>query len=239
MPEFPGGDAALLEWISENLKYPENAAKKNIQGRVSCTFTVEKDGSVSDVHVVRPIHPELDAEAVRDLQMLTEVTTGNNKGETVRVRYSVPVRFKILAKNNTNGAPPPPPPVKDGDKKAKDITDPDDPTLFLMVEVMPEFPGGEVALLKWISENLKYPENAKKNNIQGRISCTFAVEKDGSVSNVRIKNPLDPELDAEAIRVLQMLPKFTPGKNKGETVRVKYNVPVRFRMDPKLVNSPQ
>ncbi|MDR1223665.1 MAG: M56 family metallopeptidase [Tannerella sp.] len=240
MAEFPGGDEALLKWVSENMTYPENAAKKNIQGRVSCTFTVEKDGSVSDVHVVRPIHPELDAEAIRVLQKLPKFTPAKDKGEIVRVRYSVPVRFKLQATNNSNGAPPPPPPpTKAGDKKEESITDPNDPTLYIKAEHMPEFPGGDAALLKWISENIKYPENAKKNKIQGRVGCTFTVEKDGSVSDVHIVISVDPELDAEAVRALQTLPKFTPGKDKGEIVRVRYNVPVRFRMDPKLVNSPQ
>jgi TonB family protein len=218
MPEFPGGDIALLKWVSENIRYPENAARNGIQGRVSCTFTVEKDGSVSDVQVVNPVDPELDAEAVRVLQLLSKFTPGRDKGEIVRVKYSVPVRFRLT------GTPPP----KADDKKAESTTDPNDPTVFITVEVVPEFPGGDVALLKWISENIRYPGNAARNGIQGRVSCTFTVEKDGSVSNVQVVRPVDPELDAEAVRVLQTLPKFTPGRDKGEIVRVKYNIPVRF-----------
>ncbi len=96
---------------------------------------------------------------------------------------------------------------------------------------MPQFPGGTISLLKWVTENIQYPENAKKNGIQGRVPCMLIVNADGSVSDVQIVKPIDPELDAEAIRVLQTLPKFTPGTIDGKAVRVRYSVPVRFKFD--------
>ena len=108
----------------------------------------------------------------------------------------------------------------------------DDSFVFVSVEKMPQFPGGEVALLKWISENINYPEEAKKNKIEGRVSCTFVVNKDGSVSDAQVVRPFDPELDKEAVRVLQSLPKFKPGEQGGKAVRVKYSVPVRFGEKP-------
>ena len=106
----------------------------------------------------------------------------------------------------------------------------DDSFVFISVEKMPEFPGGDVALLKWISENLNYPTIAAENGVQGRVSCTFVVNADGSVADVTVVRPLDPNLDKEAIRVLQKLPKFRPGEQRGKPVRVKYSVPVRFQL---------
>ena len=106
----------------------------------------------------------------------------------------------------------------------------DESFVFVSVEKMPAFPGGDVALLKWISENLSYPTIAAENGVQGRVSCTFVVNADGSVSDVSVVRPLDPNLDKEAIRVLQKLPKFKPGEQRGKPVRVKYSVPVRFQL---------
>ena len=102
--------------------------------------------------------------------------------------------------------------------------------VFVTVEDMPEFPGGNVALLKWISDNVSYPTIAAENGIEGRVYCQFVVNADGSVSEVVVVRPLDPNLDKEAIRVLRLLPKFKPGQQRGKPVRVKYSVPVRFQL---------
>jgi protein TonB len=106
----------------------------------------------------------------------------------------------------------------------------DDNFVFITVEKMPEFPGGETALLKWISDHVIYPTIAAENGIQGRVSCTFVVNADGSVTDVQVVRPIDPNLDKEAIRVLKQLPKFKPGEQRGKPVRVKFSVPVRFRL---------
>jgi len=106
----------------------------------------------------------------------------------------------------------------------------DENYVFVTVEKMPEFPGGDVALLKWISEHINYPTIAAENGIQGRVACNFVVNADGSVSDVQVTKPLDPNLDKEAIRVLKMLPRFKPGEQRGKPVRVKYSVPVRFKL---------
>ncbi len=106
----------------------------------------------------------------------------------------------------------------------------DENYVFVTVEKMPEFPGGTSALLQWIAKNMNYPTIAAENGIQGRVSCTFVVNADGSVSDVEVLRPVDPNLDKEAIRVLSKLPKFIPGEQRGKPVRVKYSVPVRFRL---------
>ena len=102
--------------------------------------------------------------------------------------------------------------------------------VFDVVEQMHEFPGGQAALLKWISEHIKYPAVAEENGIQGRVVATFVVERDGSVTDVQIARSIDPSLDKEAIRVLKQMPKWIPGKQNGSAVRVKYTVPVTFKL---------
>jgi len=106
----------------------------------------------------------------------------------------------------------------------------DENTIFISPEEPAEFPGGEAALLKWIGENMVYPTIASENNISGRVYCQFVVEPDGSVSNVEITRGSNQYLDKEAVRVLNKLPKFKPGKQRGKAVRVRYSVPVRFEL---------
>lgn len=102
--------------------------------------------------------------------------------------------------------------------------------IFTVVEQMPSFPGGEAALMQYLSKNIKYPPFAEENNIQGRVICTFVVERDGSVSDIRIARSVDPSLDKEAIRVVSGMPKWIPGRQNGQMVRVKYTLPVTFRL---------
>lgn len=102
--------------------------------------------------------------------------------------------------------------------------------IFDIVEVAPLFPGGESALRSWLASNTKYPPIAEDNGIQGRVIVQFVVERDGSVSNVQVVRGVDPSLDKEAARVVKSMPKWTPGKQNGQAVRVKYNVPVVFKL---------
>ena len=103
-------------------------------------------------------------------------------------------------------------------------------TVFEYVEQMPSFPGGDAALMRYLSKNIKYPPLAEENGIQGRVICTFVVERDGSVSDIRIKRSVDPSLDKEAMRVVSAMPKWIPGRQNGQMVRVKYTLPVTFRL---------
>lgn len=102
--------------------------------------------------------------------------------------------------------------------------------VFTVVEEMPKFPGGQGALLEFLANNIQYPAEAKQNGTQGRVSTCFIVEKDGSISNVEILRSVSPALDAEAVRVIKAMPKWEPGKQRGQAVRVKYTVPVTFRL---------
>jgi len=107
----------------------------------------------------------------------------------------------------------------------------DENTVFTIVEKQPEFPGGEQALLNYIAANIIYPTIAIENGIYGRVFCEFVVNADGSVSDVAVTRPLNQYLDREAIRVLKTLPKFKPGEQRGKPVRVKYSIPVQFKLE--------
>ena len=100
----------------------------------------------------------------------------------------------------------------------------------MVVEQMPEFPGGIKELMDYLGTNVKYPENAMKKNVQGRVVVQFVVEKDGSLSEASVIRSIDPDLDAEALRVVQTMPKWKPGMQKGQAVRVKYTLPVSFKL---------
>lgn len=102
--------------------------------------------------------------------------------------------------------------------------------VFMVAEQMPEFPGGMKELLKFLQDNLKYPENAMKNNVQGRVIVQFVVEKDGTLTEFKVARSVDPDLDAEALHVLQTMPKWKPGMQRGKIVRVKFTVPVSFKL---------
>ncbi len=102
--------------------------------------------------------------------------------------------------------------------------------VFDIVEQMPLFPGGNAALMKYLNDNIRYPVVAQENGVQGRVVVSFVVEKNGSITDVKVVRSVDPSLDKEAARVVSGMPNWTPGKQNGSNVRVKYNVPVTFRL---------
>ncbi|MCC8154827.1 MAG: energy transducer TonB, partial [Tannerellaceae bacterium] len=102
--------------------------------------------------------------------------------------------------------------------------------IFTVVEEMPEFPGGDSEMLKFISRSIKYPVIAQENGIQGRVVCTFTVNQDGSVVDAEVVRGFDPSLDKEALRVIGTMPKWKPGKQRGKAVRVRYTLPIVFRL---------
>ena len=102
--------------------------------------------------------------------------------------------------------------------------------VFDVVEKMPEYPGGQAALFEYLSKNVKYPEDAAKKKIEGRVLVTFVVNTDGSITDIEVVKKAFPSLDAEAVRVISGMPKWVPGEQKGQKVRVKYTVPLSFRL---------
>ena len=144
-----------------------------------------------------------------------KVAVGTENKEGVKDRTVEAVRNDIAV------AAPPPPPAPKPEVATK---------IFDVVEEMPSFPGGNGALMSYLASNIKYPVVAQENGVQGRVIVSFVVERDGSISDVRVARSVDPSLDREAQRVVKSMPRWKPGKQNGSAVRVKYTVPVVFRL---------
>jgi TonB family protein len=143
-----------------------------------------------------------------------------------------PVNTTAQTENINAEAPPPPPPPAIDEKNQNNAAEEEvvSETPFVAVEEMPEFPGGDIELLKFIAENTVYPQVAKENGIQGRVIVRFCVTKNGGISQASILKGVSPELDTEALRVVSQLPSFKPGKQGGRPVPVWYMVPISFKL---------
>ena len=233
MPEFPGGQGALLQFLAKSIKYPVIAQQNGIQGRVTCSFVVGKDGVIRNIEVIRGVDPSLDLEATRVISMMPKWKPGMQKGKEVSVKYTVPVTFRLQGKEDNK---PTPLPAGEGDneitvvgygeQKSADTSG----QVFAIVEKMPQFPGGEKAINEFISKTLQYPVIAQENGIQGKVVCSFIINQDGSVTDAEVISGVDPSLDREALRIVSAMLKWTPGTQRGKAVRVKYTMPVTFTL---------
>ena len=178
-PEFPGGMKELMKWFSENINYPEEAAKAGVQGRAFVRFVVHKDGSISSPEILRSSGNELlDTEALRVVSSMPKWKPGMQGGKAVNVWFTLPVIFKLQGK------------PADGEITNLEVTvTREDGSVassvaYDMVEVQPEFPGGMGELYKYMAKNVKYPKEARDINAQGRVIVDFVVMADGSISNI-------------------------------------------------------
>ena len=219
-PMFPGGMEEMMKFLQQNVKYPKEAQNQGKQGRVIVQFVVNKDGSISNDTIVRSVDPLLDAEALRVVRSMPNWTPGKQKGEAVRVRFTLPVTFRLDGGTESKSAE-----VK---QVAKVPTQGEE--IFNVVEQMPEYPGGMGELMKFIQRNIKYPKEAQEQGKQGRVIVQFVVEKDGSITEAKVARSADPQLDSEALRIVSEMPKWTPGKQRGKEVRTRFTLPVTFRL---------
>jgi bla regulator protein blaR1 len=226
LPEFPGGIQAFGRFIASNIRYPATAREQHIQGRVICTFIVEKDGGLSNIRVLRSISPDIDEESIRVLKLSPAWKAGMQNHHKVRTQFSVPIAFTLDKGDKTAdaGQQVDPPPV------VEQLPPNSTNSVFASVEQLPQFPGGIQAFGKFLASNIRYPKDAREKGIQGRVIIAFVVEKDGSLSGYKIVRSVNPDIDAEALRVLEMSPKWSPGTQKGEAVRVQYSVPISFKL---------
>ena len=204
--QFPGGEEALYAFLFNNLIYPQKAKNYDHQGKVIVAFDVEKDGSLSNITVKKSVWPELDSEAVRVVSLMPKwkPATLMGSGEPVRTHMYMPINFQL----------------NDGEDEA----------IYNVVEKAAEFPKGDQALRSFLFNNLNYPKKAVKKGIQGTVIVEFVVEKDGTISNIRVKRSVSRELDAEAVRVVSIMPKWKPATLKGEIVRSLYRLPIHFAL---------
>lgn len=224
MPEFPdGGQSGLMDYLKKNIQYPEAAKKAGVQGRVILQFVVDKDGSIDNVSVLRGVNPDLDKEAIRVVSNMPNWKPGMQKGKPVKVKYTVPIAFSLPSEE-----------IEKIDEMVvvgyQNTKTPDNAEAYETVEQMPQFPGGMTGLMQYLAKNVKYPADAQKEGIQGKVFVQIIVDENGKVSNAKIVQGISPSLDAEALRVVYNMPQWRPGMKDGKPVSVKYAFPINFRL---------
>lgn len=188
------------------------------------------------------VKQELDIADIEDAMLINDVKEPEPpEPEQVpeqKVEVALPEEFKVVDDNkevakialvsaDENKELPPPAPIV----QAPAVEEEPEDKIFEVVEQQPIPPGGSLqAMLKWIQKNLKYPEIAADNGIQGRVVIQFVVEKDGTLTDIKVVRGVDPSLDKEAVRVISMMGKWTPGKQRGKPVRSRYSIPVIFKL---------
>lgn len=205
-PTFQGDNYTKFpDWVVSQIKYPAEATAKGIQGRIIVNYAVEVDGTISKVSLMGKPDPLLGDAAVKVVQVSPKWDPAKNP--EAKDPYSSMVAIKFELPN----------------KISKDDT-------YVMVEKMPQYPGGDVELLNFIKNNSNYPEAAKADKIEGRVIVRFVINKNGNTEDPVILKGVNPMLDAEAIRVVSILKGFSPGTLGGNPVNVYYMVPVNFSL---------
>ncbi len=229
MPRFPnGGMPGLMKYLQDNIRYPEAAKQAGTQGRVTVLFVVETDGSISNVKILRGVSPELDEEAIRVISAMPKWEPGMQRGQAVAVKYTVPVMFRLPKETK-----PYAPVDKVGEVVVVGIPKDEakvDGEVLDVAEKMPEFPGGMSGLMQYLSQNIKYPAEARKNGTQGRVVVEVVINTEGRATHAKVTRSVGPSLDAEALRVINDMPAWKPGTKDGKPVNVKFSVPIMFRL---------
>ena len=206
-PTFKGqGHESFNDWLRWQIKYPEDAVSRGVSGKVTASYTVNPDGTLSEPAIMYSADKSLGDAVVKAIVSSPQWEPPKNPESTDPFEASVTIKFALPDK----------------------ISIPEEP--FVVVEEMPMFPGGDAALLKYITDNIRYPESAKTNNISGRVIIRFVVNSEGKAEEATVLRGVDPSLDEEAIRVVNSLPVFSPGKQGGKPVPVYYMVPVTFSL---------
>lgn len=200
--QFPGGMDAFTRYLGANIRYPAEAKKRNVQGKVFCSFIIEKDGSLSGLKVIRGIGAGADEEALRVVAAMPKWVPAMQNGVKVRQLYTVPISFVLADGNET----------------------------FTAVEQSAMFPGGMGAFGHYLGNNIRYPQEAREKRLQGKVLVSFIVEKDGSLSDVRALRDIGGGLGDEAVRVIEKSPKWSPGIQNGNLVRQRVTTPVSFTL---------
>ncbi|HKK09892.1 MAG TPA: M56 family metallopeptidase [Bacteroidales bacterium] len=216
-PRFPGGEKARVEYLLENIKYPKELLDSNIQGTVYVSFIIDKEGKIHDPKVLRGVHEKLDAISIEAVENMPDWSPGKREGEAVNLKFNMPIRFTLNADK----------PEKP--EKPDQVTD--NSEAFVLVDERPEFKGGEEAWMEYMSEHIDYPEDAKEKGLEGTVYVQFVVEKDGSISNVKLLRGFYESCDQEALETIRNMPDWKPGKKDGKPVRTQFNMPIKFTLD--------
>ena len=216
----------------------QNAIKQNASIETDVELSKLAQKKEAKVERKEPVKVEMEQKVVEKVKSSVKFTAPEiKKDDEVKPEDEIKSQDDLSKTNTAIGAFD----VKGNDEaegevlKAKEVVVDEKPKeeetkVFDVVEQMPQFPGGPNALFEYLSKNIKYPVVAEENGIQGRVIVTFVVERDGSITDVKVAKSVDPSLDKEAMRVVKSMPHWIPGKQNGSAVRVKYTVPVTFRL---------
>jgi len=197
MPEFPGGNEAMVQFLADNIQYPEVAKENGIQGRVTCQFVVLKDGTVSDVKIIRGVDPSIDAEAVRVLETMPAWKPGKQRGQAVNVQFTLPVVFSLK---------------KDESKIIIDELKTNERSMSVQAQVQHNFlfPGGNKEFMRFISERIKYPVEAQEKGVQGVVNASFRINNAGDITGAEVTGDSDEmaALNNEVLRVIREMPRW-------------------------------
>ena len=243
----------MLEYIYGNLKYPVEARQSGTQGQVVIQFVVQKDGSLGDITLLRDIGNGCGEAALKIVESMNGLpekwTPGKQRGQAVNVKFTLPVKFKLEDGDKIELE------HEDKDFMVQEnevqlpLTIDENETIFMIVEQSPRFPGCEdmegskaekeacaqKKMLEYIYGNLKYPAEARENGIQGQVVIQFVVTKDGSLGNIKLVRDLEGGCSEAAMKVVKSMndlpEKWTPGKQRGQAVNVRYILPVKFKLE--------
>jgi TonB family protein len=234
MPVFPGGILALQKYIAEHVKYPKLAQNKQIEGRVFVSFVVNKEGKVINSSLVKKVHPQLDSEALRVVSSLPKWIPGKKDGKFVNIAYTVPINFQL--KNLVNKPITSHHPLHARIKNASDyhlenVLRTKKSKEYVLVEKMPQFTEANGNLRKYIARRIQYPVLAAEQGYEGQVFVQFIVTTDGSVAKAKVIKGANVELNKEALRVINNMPKWVPGEQQGKKVEVSYTIPIRFSLN--------
>lgn len=233
--EMPAPVNNLQLDIVQRIKYPEKARKNKVEGKVFVQFVVKKDGSVDNIIVLKGIGAGCDEEAVRAVQEI-RWHPGKEQGKAVDVRMVLPVTFALSDEKRAEL-------MKNSDERMLSLEQhttniyelqtpsADNQTIYRVVDEQPEPKGGIPELMRYMGENIRYPEEARKKGIEGKVFVQFVVNQDGSIGNVQVLKGIGHGCDEEAARVVKAMPAWKPGVQKGEPVNVQMTIPIAFSLD--------
>ncbi len=219
--EFPGGTEIMKAYIRRELKYPEELANKKMEGHVTLRFVIMPDGSIDSIRPLRTAHPLFTEEAIRVVQSMPWWSPAiDTLGKAVASDWILPISFQLQSPQT---------------KKTEFATDTVPPTQQpdsgrIIIEQKPAFPGGNAALMEYMSGNLHYPLNAIREKIQGKVVVSFFVGTNGEIEEIKVIKSPHKYLSKEAIRIVKKMPKWEPGLKNGKPVRVQYALPVTFKL---------
>ncbi|MDR2906488.1 MAG: energy transducer TonB [Bacteroidales bacterium] len=222
--QFPGGDEAFMHYIKDSIPYPEEAQKKGFEDLVPVSFVIREDGSVSNIRV-----KSLDVACARNVRLaigrMPKWEPGTINGEPAPVGLAMFVKFSVRKDSATVTL------VHNQDvyKKAAQIYDCID--CARRADIPARFPGGNKAYQQFLVRTMEYPIIARESGTQGYVYITLIVERDGSLSNVKVVRGIGDGCDNEAVRLFESMPKWIPAKHNGEAVRVQYMAALKFTLE--------